>query len=205
MKSHRCEIAGIVLAAGSSRRFGSDKLLHPVTLKGVTLPLAAHSILPWVETFSSVTVVARPGAEAFCSAIRAALGTTRSQAMRWVVCATAAQGIAASLGCGVRANRGAAGWVIGLADMPAVPAVAIAGVRSALLRGAVIAAPSCAGRRGHPVGFASHYRNELLGLQGDAGARYLIERDISDVAHVKIDDKGVLADVDTPGDLLDLQ
>lgn len=194
-----------MLAAGGSRRFGSDKLLHPITLQGATLPLAAHSVLPWLETFASITVVVRPGAEAFCSAIETALGAARPQTIRWVVCAAAAQGMAASLACGVCANRGAAGWVIGLADMPAVPAAAIAGVRNALLRGAAIAAPSRDSRRGHPVGFASHYREELLGLQGDAGARHLLERDISDVVHVKIDDDGVLADVDTPDDLLHLQ
>ena len=67
-------IAAIVLAAGASRRFGSDKLLHPLTLRGVTLPLAAHSLLPWLEIFGHVTVVVRPGAERFCSAIETALG-----------------------------------------------------------------------------------------------------------------------------------
>ena len=48
-------------------RFGSDKLLHPLTLRGATLPLAAHSLLPWLETFGHVTVVIRPGAETFCA------------------------------------------------------------------------------------------------------------------------------------------
>lgn len=191
-------IAAIVLAAGASRRFGSDKLLHPVTLHGVTLPLAAHSLLPWLDTFGHATVVVRPAAEAFCSAIETALGTT---AIRWIVCADAAQGMAASLACGVRANRDAAGWLIGLADMPAVPAAAIAGVRNALLAGADLAAPCCDGRRGHPVGFASCYRDELLALQGDAGARRLLERDISNVVHMKIDHDGIFADIDIPSDL----
>jgi molybdenum cofactor cytidylyltransferase len=195
------EIAAIVLAAGASRRFGSGKLLHPVTLHGVTLPLAAHSLLPWLETFGHITVVVRPGAEVFCSAIETALGAIRPAAIRWIVCADAAQGMAASLACGVSANRGAAGWLIGLADMPAVPSAAIAGVRNALLAGADLAAPSCDGRRGHPVGFASYYREELLVLQGDTGARRLLERDISNVVHIKIDNDGIFADIDIPSDL----
>lgn len=190
-----------MLAAGASRRFGSDKLLHPVTLRGVTMPLAAHSLLPWLETFGWVTVVVRPGAETFCSAIETALGASKSAAIRWVECADAAQGMAASLACGVRANRDAAGWLIGLADMPAVPKAAIEGVRNALSAGAALAAPSRAGRRGHPVGFASHYRDELLALQGDSGARRLLERDISHVVDIKIDDAGIFADIDIPGDL----
>ena len=190
-----------MLAAGASRRFGSDKLLHPVTLRGVTMPLAAHSLLPWLETFGDVTVIVRPGAETFCSAIEMALGEIKSAPIRWIECADAAQGMASSLVCGVRANRDAAGWLIGLADMPAVPKVAIAGVHNALLDGAALAAPSRAGRRGHPVGFASRYYDELLALHGDNGARRLLERDRSDVVDIKIDDTGIFADIDVPGDL----
>jgi molybdenum cofactor cytidylyltransferase len=55
--------------------------------------------------------------------------------------------------------------------------------------------------RGHPVGFASHYRDELLALQGDNGARRLLERDISHVTDIKIEDAGIFADIDIPGDL----
>jgi len=195
------EIAAVVLAAGASRRFGSDKLLHPVTRHGVALPLAAHSLLPWLYAFRQVTVVVRPGADTFCKAIEAALGVTRPAAICWEVCEDAAEGMAASLARGVYANREAAGWLIGLADMPAVPLAAIAGVRNALLGGAGLAVPACDGRRGHPVGFVAHYREELLGLQGDVGARRLLERDGSRVMHIETNDDGIFADIDVPDDL----
>ena len=197
-------IAAIVLAAGASQRFGSDKLLHPVTLRGVTLPLAAHSLWSWLDTFGHVSVVVRPGAETFCGAIESALRAIKSGTIHWIACADAAQGMAASLACGIHANRDAKGWLIGLADMPAVPVAAISGVRGALSAGAVLAAPSRAGRRGHPVGFASHYRDELLALQGDTGARRLLERDKSKVVDIKINDAGIFADIDIPGDLQNL-
>ncbi len=190
-----------MLAAGSSRRFGSDKLLHPVTLHGVTLPLAAHSLLPWIETFAHATVIIRPASEAFRYAIEAALGATKSAGIRWIICEDAAQGMAASLARGVLANYGAAGWVVGLADMPAVPSDAIAGVRNALLAGAGLAATFRDGKRGHPVGFASCYRNELLDLRGDTGARYLLERDMTSVVHIISDNDGIFADIDIPTDL----
>jgi len=195
------DIAAIVLAAGASRRFGSDKLLHPLSLQGVTLPLAAHSLLPWLEAFAHITVVIRPGADTFCSAIEAALGAIKSSQIHWIECADASQGMASSLVCGVRANLAAAGWLIGLADMPAVPKAAIAGVRKALLSGAALSAPIRDDRRGHPVGFASGYRDELLALRGDTGARRILERDMSKLAEINIDDAGIFADIDIPGDL----
>jgi molybdenum cofactor cytidylyltransferase len=198
---NRGEIAAVVLAAGASRRFGSDKLLHPLTLRGVTLPLAEHSLLPWLETFASITVVVRLGGESFCSALEIALGATKSAQIDWIECPDAAQGMASSLVCGVRANRDAAGWLIGLADMPAVPSAAIAGVRDALMAGAALAAPFHDGKRGHPVGLASHYYDELLLLQGDNGARCLLERDKSIVVEIKSGDAGIFADIDVPGDL----
>ncbi|HET7832025.1 MAG TPA: nucleotidyltransferase family protein [Gallionella sp.] len=195
------DIAAIVLAAGTSRRFGTNKLLHPVVRHGLTLPLAAHSLLPWLDTFPQVSVVVRPSSEMFRSTIEMSLGAARSARIRWVACADAAQGMSASLACGVHANRDAAGWLVGLADMPAVPVAAITSVRTALEGGTKLAAPFCKGRRGHPVGFGAHYYGDLLGLQGDAGARSLLERDGSRVARIEIGSDGIIADIDTLEDL----
>ncbi|HEY6094301.1 MAG TPA: nucleotidyltransferase family protein [Gallionellaceae bacterium] len=202
--SDPADIAAIVLAAGSSQRFGANKLLHPFTQRGVTLPLAAHSLVPWLEACACTTVVVRPGSEAFCHAIAMALGVSKSPALRWLVCQDSLQGMGSSLACGVRANSKAAGWMIGLADMPAVPVAAIEGVRNALLDGADLSAAACAGRRGHPVGFARHYFDELQALRGDTGARRLIERDMPRLVPVEIEQQGIFADVDVPDDLLSL-
>ena len=198
------EIAAIVLAAGASKRFGSDKLLYPITLDGMTMPLAAFSLLPWLEKFGKLTVVVRHESENFYSQINDALGKQRTAALHWVICANADTGMAASLACGVHANRNASGWLIGLADMPVLPSAAIVGVQNALLQGARLAAPFCADKRGHPVGFASVYLEELLALKGDEGARKLLERDKTDLQLIQINNSGILADVDTASDLINL-
>jgi len=203
--SDPADIAAVVLAAGNSSRFGSDKLLHPLRLRGETLPLIVHSLMPWLQTFERTTVVVRPGSEALCDAITTALGPVPREALRWLVCDDAAQGMAASLACGVRANRSAAGWLIGLADMPAIPSVAIDGVRDALLFGADLSASSCYGKCGHPAGFAACYYEELVALQGDMGARRLLERDKSNLVPIEIRSNGIYIDVDTPGDLQHLE
>jgi molybdenum cofactor cytidylyltransferase len=155
--------------------------------------------------FEQITVVVRPGAEKFRSELQAALGRNASYSIRWMVCDKADKGLANSLTSGVDANRDASGWLIGLADMPAVPVAAIVEVQNALKSGAVLAAPFCDGQRGHPVGFASRYREELLALQGDSGARSLLKRDISSLVQIEINHSGILADIDQLSDLENLQ
>jgi molybdenum cofactor cytidylyltransferase len=196
-------VAAVVLAAGASRRFGSDKLLYRTEQHGATLPLIAHSLKPWLGVFGQVTVVVQPQAGDLRCAVEHALADHAG--IRWVECPTAAQGMAASLACGVVANMAAAGWLIGLADMPAVPPAAISQVRNALETGASLAAPFHDGRRGHPVGFSANYRDELLALKGDTGARSLLKRDAALLQHIEIENHGILIDIDRPADLHPLQ
>jgi molybdenum cofactor cytidylyltransferase len=76
-------------------------------------------------------------------------------------------------------------------------------VRAALEEGALIAAPvlSRTGVRGHPVGFAAELRAELLALQGDAGARSILDRHRARLRILATDDAGILVDLDTPEQL----
>lgn len=196
-------IAAIVLAAGSAQRFGSNKLLHPVTLDGTTLPLAAHSLRPWLQVFSRITVIVRTGSEAFIHAIEQASASTGH--IDWAICPQAETGMAASLADGVRKNRDAAGWIIGLADMPQLPLAAIRDVRQALTEGAFLAAACRAGKRGHPAGFSARYRDELLALRGDSGGRHIFERDAALVHRIEIPDDGIFTDIDSPNDLKTLE
>jgi molybdenum cofactor cytidylyltransferase len=195
------KIAAIVLAAGTSRRFGSNKLLHSITHDGVTNPLIVYALLPWLEVFEKITIVVGNDSEPFCSEIDSVLGRLNSAAIHWVECKNSKSGMSASLAFGVRANINASGWVIGLADMPKVPSAAISGVRDALLKGASLAAPFCNGKRGHPVGFTSTYKEDLLMLQGDTGARHLLERDKVNLVNFEINNSGIFMDVDTLTDL----
>jgi len=198
------DVAAVVLAAGSSRRFGSDKLAHCIRLDGMELPLAAHALRPWLQAFARVTVVVRPDGEALQRLVGDALGQYVSR-LQWLPCKNAAQGMAASLVAGVSENSEASGWLIGLADMPCVPLSAIAGVRDAIADGAALAAPFYAGRRGHPVGFSSRYYSDLLALQGDAGARQLLEREATQIHHITIENAGIFADIDQLSDLQTLE
>ncbi len=103
--------------------------------------------------------------------------------------------------CRWRSCQSSGGRLAGLADMPVLPVAAISGVRNALQAGAVLASPVFKDRRGHPVGFAASYRAELLALQGDAGARSLLERDLSRLLLIEINHQGIFADIDRQQDL----
>ena len=108
----------------------------------------------------------------------------------------------ASLAAGAAASSKAAGWIVALGDMPFIRVATIASIRAALEGGALVVAPVAAsGARGHPVGFASALKAELVALDGDHGARAVVERHRDRLASLVVDDPGIVADIDVPADL----
>lgn len=99
------------------------------------------------------------------------------------------------------ARPDAAGWLVALADMPFIQPDTLHRVAAALADGAELAAPVFNGQRGHPVGFAARWRDALLALQGDEGARALVGANRLSMRRIATDDPGVLRDVDRPEDL----
>jgi molybdenum cofactor cytidylyltransferase len=116
-------------------------------------------------------------------------------------CAEAVRGMGHTLAHGVANAREAAGWIVALADMPAIRPSTIENIALALRAGATIAAPTYRGERGHPVGFSARLRSELLALTGDAGARSVLERHRDAIQLVECDDPGIILDVDAKSDL----
>jgi molybdenum cofactor cytidylyltransferase len=182
---------GLLLAAGSATRFGSDKLRHALP-HGVAIAVQAARHLK--AEIPRVVAVVRPGADATAQALAA-------EGCEVAVCDRAAEGMGASLACGARAAGTADGYLVALADMPFVRPSTIAAVRDALAQGALLAAPYWRARRGHPVGFAGSLRSELERLAGDEGAKRLLEARAADLVKVPVGDPGALRDIDRPEDL----
>ena len=185
------EIVGILLAAGSSRRFGGDKLLHLLPDGRPLAVAAADSLRPACDR---LVAVLRPEAHELAELLAAAGCAT-------IFCAGADGGMGNSLAGAVRATPNAAGWVVALADMPFIATRSHQQVVAALRRGASIAATEYGGRRGHPVGFSSRWFAALAALTGDQGARSIVQANDELITRCAVDDDGVLRDVDTPGDL----
>lgn len=113
----------------------------------------------------------------------------------------AISGMAYSLRVGLSETSEAPGWVVGLADMPWVPVAALQGVKQAMENGASLAAPFYQGQRGHPAGFAKHWFSALMSLEGDKGARVILQQSSNELQCLECDSAGVLRDIDTPADM----
>ena len=184
-------ITGVLLAAGRGERFGGDKLraaLPDGRVVGAAAAAAMISALP------RVVAVTRPGDSGTAALLRAA-------GCEIVVCERAAEGMGASLACGVAACPAASGWVIGLADMPAIRAETVRALAAALVDGARLAAPVHDGLRGHPVGFAAEFGPLLVQLAGDEGARRIVSAHHDQLTLIEVTDPGIRFDVDSPLDL----
>ena len=189
-------IRGILLAAGYSKRFGSNKLLQalPAGSPQAGTPIALAAARPFLEVLPESIAVVRPRAQKLARILRDAGCNT-------VLCKNAGEGMGTSLAAGVRAAPDADGWVVALADMPFVRPETIRAVAKTLQEGASIAAPSFQGKRGHPVGFARRFYEELSSLRGDDGAREFLKQHPEWVTLLEVDDAGVLRDIDRPSDL----
>jgi molybdenum cofactor cytidylyltransferase len=118
-----------------------------------------------------------------------------------VVNPRADRGMGGSLACAVAASSSGDGWCILPADMPFITPETVERVVTSLRRGAAIALPCFRGQRGHPVGFSRIYRERLLALQGDRGARSILADEPRAIVQVPTEDAGILQDIDTPQDL----
>lgn len=180
------QIVGILLAAGSSKRFGADKRLHPLA-DGTPMALASARRL--AEACSRTIVVIRPGDTALASLLAA-------EGMETVVCNEAEKGMGHSLSRGIAASADADGWLVALADMPYIEPASYQAVLAALRNGVSLARPTYQGKSGHPVGFSTTYIPNLLALTGDQGGKAILDAHRNDLRSCPVDDPGVLRDID---------
>jgi len=180
-------IVGLLLAAGGARRFKSQKLV--ASYRGT--PLVLHAARALRSTTDAVIAVV--GHEA--SAVRGALAGMDVKIVEnseWEL------GLASSIRRGVEAMPPEVeALVVAVGDQPGLDAAVIRAVVARWRETSLpIVSASYRGARGHPVLFARSVFAELLDLQGDAGARLLIERSPERVSYVEADAE-MPPDVDT--------
>lgn len=182
---------GILLASGSGVRFGSQKLLHRLPsgeFLGTRSAKNLSAALP-----DSIAVVREQDTSLTDTLIE--LG------YQIVVNPEPEAGMGGSLARAIRATSDAPGWIVALADMPWICPATIEQVVQKLKSGSSIVAPVYQDQRGHPVGFGPQWGAELSRLSGDQGARNILHRYAEQLELIKVDDAGVICDVDHPSDL----
>jgi len=187
------EIGGIVLAAGEGKRFGGPKQVAQLDGR----PLLEHAVRAMLAVPSISPVVVVLGAHA--AEVRAAVDLDGADV---VVCDDWADGQSASLRAGVAALGEVEAAVITLGDQPFISAEVIAGVLDQRGRHLAVRA-TYDGSPGHPVLLERRLLDHVTELEGDVGARDLLNGD-----HVRTWEVGRLCDptdIDTPERLQEVQ
>ena len=185
-------IAAVVLAAGRSTRMGGpNKLLaeiggRPLVRIAVEQALASRA--------KPVIVVTGHERERVESALK-------GLPVQFVHNPDFAVGLGGSVRTGIAAVPAVAdGAIVCLGDMPQVDAALIDRLIAGFApeQGALAVVPTIDGQRGNPVLWSRRFFPDLMAIEGDVGARNLINRYGEAVVEVPVTGKGALVDVDTP-------
>jgi molybdenum cofactor cytidylyltransferase len=187
------KIAALVLAAGQSSRMGGhNKLLQEVDGQ----PLLLHAIDAAEGARTRPVVVVTGHAQNEVAAL------LQDRAVETVHNPAHATGMASSLRAGLSALPGDVdGVVVLLGDMPGVDAATVDRLIDAFDpdRGAAIVAASAGGRRGNPVLLARRFFPEVREIEGDQGAKPILQAYPEAIRLV--DCPAAFTDLDTPAAL----
>ncbi|MDB6025030.1 MAG: putative MobA-like protein [Verrucomicrobiales bacterium] len=185
-----------VLAAGASTRMGTPKQL--LKIKGVSLirRAAEHALDSGCRP---VVVVLGANAELIAPELNG-LGIKISVNADWKM------GISSSIRCGLKMLLGVhpqtQSVILFLADQPHVNGRSLRKLIAAHVEsGCGLVTASYSSRMGTPALFSRVYFNELLEMEGQGGAKSLLERHASLVFEVGLPEAA--CDLDTPQDLAD--
>jgi molybdenum cofactor cytidylyltransferase len=177
--------AGLILAAGESRRMGTPKAL----LRYRDETFLDRLVRLFTARCSPVIVVLGHQADA----IRAAARATAT----FVVNERYQAGQTTSMQCGLReVPPDACGVLFTLVDHPAVESSTI----DALLSkpDSLLCVPRYRGKRGHPIWFSSQLIPEFLALPETGAARDVVRAHAEETDFLDLDDPGIVTDVDDP-------
>lgn len=195
---HAPRITAIVLAAGKSSRMGSNKLLADLNGK----PLLRHSVEA-LKASSVHDIIVVTGNEP-----EQVKSTLKPLDVTLVHNANFAEGLSTSLKRGLAALTAETDAVlVCLGDMPLVDAQTIDRLVAAfnVTEHRTICVPTFEGKRGNPVLWGRQHFIAIEEIEGDQGARLLLDALSDEVVEIEVKTQAVLVDVDTPQALQDIR
>ncbi len=185
------DITCLVLASGSGSRFGSHKLLHELP-DGISV--IAKTIRLYKQVFNQVYVVIRNDDHELMKLVE-------QESANCILNSRAEQGLSQSVIAGVRATAPKTAWLCGLADMPYLSSNTVKSIAESVKSSSIVV-PKTLNGIGNPVALGVHFKDELLGLDGDIGAKPIVNRHSDLVRFHHTNDEGVHQDIDTMDDIL---
>jgi molybdenum cofactor cytidylyltransferase len=185
-------IWAVILAAGESRRMGTQKLLLPfgdaTVIESVVLTALASRVDRVLAVLGADRDAVRQKLEPF--------------GIDFVINENFVKGMLSSVQAGFAALPPAAeAAVVMLSDQPFLPAGVVDAVVEAFRRsGKGIVVPAFQGRRGHPVLIGLKYHDEVLALDPTDGLRRLMRAHPDDIFEAAVEDANILRDMDVPED-----
>ncbi|MHB1038403.1 MAG: nucleotidyltransferase family protein [Pirellulales bacterium] len=185
-------IAAVVLAAGRSRRMGTQKLLLPLVGQPLIARIVDQLLASPVERILVVV-----GADK--DRIAAALADRR---VEFVENPDPDGEMLSSVRCGLGALAAQCDAVlVVLGDQPGLTAKLVTSlVRAFETSGRGMVVPAHCGNRGHPILIALKYRDEIMTCYDEVGLRGLVQAHAEDVFEVEVDSPQMLVDMDVPED-----
>lgn len=180
----------VLLAAGKSRRFGSNKLSARLANDKTVLQQSCDNILAVSSTILAV--------------VNSSVPSTENALQRTVIncLSLPSAGMGQSIAAAVQHSPSNVGWVLCLADMPFIQPQTLSALHREITRYPDnIIRLRHAHTPGHPVYFPNRFYSELRDLDGDVGAREILLRYAGELRWLDVEDSGILRDIDKQEDL----
>jgi len=189
-------ISSILLAAGQSKRMsGENKLIKSV--KGIPLiKCALNNILK--SHVNEIIIVLGYQNETIEKLI------DKTSRIKFVFNSNFESGIASSIIKGIKKlSKKTDSFFISLGDMPSINYDTYNQlIKCNKNKKAIV--PMFKGQQGNPVLFPKSFEEKLLSIQGDSGAKKILEINKKEVLYLEINDPGIIRDLDVPNDFNNL-
>lgn len=188
------KIGMVLLAAGFSRRFGSNKLLYKIDGKPMYLIALEQLRLAQEELTAETSLSCRL---AVVTQYETIIETAEQMTAETVRNPHPEEGIASSLKLGLRNFWDTDACLFSVADQPWLTGKTITDLVKLFLKsGKGMACAAEKGEPGNPCIFSRKYYPELRKLSGDKGGKRILRQHLEDAALLEIGESRELTDVD---------